>query len=203
MHHAELHIGTTDTVLDSLDHAYRSPSADVFHLIHERFGIGEARHLKEMAFQRPVEREYRTFVVGARSMTTEAQNALLKLFEEPPTTARFYVVVPREEILIETLRSRLAKPTEALPDAHLENDDALTFLKSAYKNRLATVAARMKEKDTEWAESILSGSEVFFSEKGDYDALQEIVFVRKYFHTPGASKKMLLEHLALTLSVVV
>src|SRR5207249_1485502 len=45
---------------------------------------------------------------GAHLMTVEAQNALLKLIEEPPPRTRFLLVAERLEALVPTVRSRLA-----------------------------------------------------------------------------------------------
>lgn len=199
MHHAQLYIGEAEDMLSQIDARERKAGPDVFYQTEKRFGIKQARDLKEMASRTSVEGEYRTFIIITSSITTEAQNALLKLFEEPPQTARFHLIVPREDVLIPTLRSRLLRTHDDVADT--ENDMARTFLQSPYRTRLETITARMKEKDDDWAEHVLNGSEVFFSKKGNYDALREIAFVKKYFYGPGASKKMLLEHLALSLSV--
>jgi hypothetical protein len=47
-------------------------------------------------------------VDGAHALTMEAQNALLKLIEEPPPRTRFVLVAERLEALAPTVRSRLA-----------------------------------------------------------------------------------------------
>jgi hypothetical protein len=183
-----------------MDKHDRKAGADVFFLDAPRFGINEARTLKGMAFRKPVERDYRTFILTFSTITTEAQNALLKLFEEPPSTARFHIIVPREDILISTLRSRVA--FHDMPTASRATTVALQFLQSSYRDRLETIAARAKAADMAWMEAVVNGSEVYFEEQGAYAPLKEIAFVRSYFHASGASKKMLLEHLALTLPVI-
>ena len=47
------------------------------------------------------------FILEIDSITHEAQNALLKIFEEPNEYAHFFLVIPSEELLLPTLRSRL------------------------------------------------------------------------------------------------
>jgi hypothetical protein len=199
MHHAQLYVGDQDALLLVIDEQERTPGVDVHYTKCTRFGIKEARELKRMAFQRPVEKSHRNFIVLFNMITTEAQNALLKLLEEPPATARFYIIIPREDMLLPTLRSRLTHAGEATQSA---GDEAKHFLRSSYRDRLEAVARRTKEKDDAWAERVLQGAELILNERHDHEELREVVFVRKYFYTSGASKKMLLEHLALTLSVV-
>jgi len=47
------------------------------------------------------------FILEIDSITHEAQNALLKIFEEPNEYAHFFLIIPSEELLLPTLRSRL------------------------------------------------------------------------------------------------
>jgi len=125
------------------------------------------------------------FIVSLGSITTEAQNALLKLLEEPPKTALYYIVIPREDMLIPTLRSRLSKESE--DENGVVSEEAHQFLKSSYKERLETVALQTKDKANDgWADKVLEGVEVFLKEKRDYEGLKEIAFLRKYFYGRSA-----------------
>lgn len=165
----------------------------------ERFGIADARALTVEAGKMPTKGSHRRFCISVTSMTNEAQNALLKLFEDPPSTARFELQVPKEDMLIATVRSRLDRVT-----ADAGTDDtaiAELFMRSSYADRLEAVAAHTKDKDTTWIASLLDGLEVCVSGSADSAAREALLFVRQYDGMRGASQKMLLEHVALTLPV--
>jgi DNA polymerase III delta prime subunit len=71
------------------------------------FSVEDARTLSTLALRRPVSGDLNIIVVAASRIFHEAQNALLKLFEEPPETTRLFLIVPSEGNVIATLRSRL------------------------------------------------------------------------------------------------
>ena len=143
--HAHLIIAPQlDTTL--IPQEVRVSSADVLHASIAQFGIEDARSLTESASRRPIAASHRTFVLWTDTMTREAQNALLKLFEEPPAGGVFYLMVPDESMLIPTLRSRLIRAKMHALDT--ESGEAIAFLQCSYADRLATIAKLQKEKDT-------------------------------------------------------
>lgn len=76
----------------------------------ESLGIDAARRLKEFLWQKPVKSRRKTAViVDGDSLTPEAQNALLKISEDPPPSAQIFVILKNEENLLPTLRSRFSK----------------------------------------------------------------------------------------------
>ncbi len=198
MHHAYCLVGDFDSALAHINEDEQKPGLDVSHLVYAQLGIAEARALKEMSAQRPVERAERVFIVSFTTATLEAQNALLKLFEEPALTTKFYIIVPTVDILIPTLRSRLM--IETLPSGSNEHvvTVAQTFLKHTYAERLALIASKVKAKDDGWVTDLLRGLEIYVEKQKGVGA-SELLFVETYTRGSGASKKMLLEHLALSL----
>ena len=86
---------------------YRTVSADIEHLVTDRLGIDDVRKLIVRSQQKPFSFEKRVFVLITKDIALEAQNALLKLFEEPPLTALFYLVIPQNAFVLQTLLSRL------------------------------------------------------------------------------------------------
>lgn len=73
-------------------------------------GIDAMRKLKNFLWQKPVWSPRRTAVIdGVELMTQEAQNALLKIAEEPPASTLLILVTNDLEALAPTLRSRLAQ----------------------------------------------------------------------------------------------
>lgn len=74
---------------------------------YDSFGIKEAHALREKLMLRAFANGGRVFVIATPSMTGEAQNALLKILEEPPQETRLFILTPAPETLLPTLRSRM------------------------------------------------------------------------------------------------
>ncbi len=71
-------------------------------------GIDAVRALKAFFLERPLVSVRRTAIVDrAETLTTEAQNALLKVAEEPPSAGLLFLVSRAPEQLLPTLLSRL------------------------------------------------------------------------------------------------
>ena len=197
-HHAIVCIA--DTLENSAVPAeYKTQSNDVSHIFVDRFSIEDARTLSLDALQKPVEAEHRVFVLVVTKLPEESQNALLKLFEEPPAQTRFYMVLPQEGILIPTLRSRVSIEESSVADV-VENTAFTTFLNASYADRISHIADITKKKDLPEIENIVRGAEMYVAK----DTLQNkvllatVLYVRGYIRMPGASAKMLLEELALS-----
>lgn len=193
---------------DSLESAgipeeYKKQSTDVLHIVRERFSIDDSRELSASALQTPFEAKKRVFVILVKDIATEAQNALLKLFEEPPEHAQFYLVVPKTIVLLPTLVSRMSMLAAERMPAVQENRSFHAFVSASYAERLAVIAEKTKEKDRAWITEVLRGCEMEYSKKSEKNAslLKAVVFVRQYIDTKGASAKMLLEDIALRMPV--
>jgi DNA polymerase III delta prime subunit len=202
-HHALLlHADSLQT--SSLNEEYKKQSADVLHFVRDRFSIDDARELSSLASQTPFEAQVRVFVISVKHIAVEAQNALLKLLEEPPATALFYIIVPKTALLLPTLLSRLQMQSGASSTTDETNSSFVTFFKSSYADRLIAIAEHTKEKDLVWIDEILSGAEAYASgsKEKDTSLYSAILFARSYIQTKGASAKMLLEELALCLPLV-
>ncbi len=73
-------------------------------------GIDAIRGLKNFLFEKPVNSRFRVAIVNdAHLMTDQAQNAILKIAEEPPGHALIILVVSNLESLIRTVLSRFQK----------------------------------------------------------------------------------------------
>ncbi|HEX5774579.1 MAG TPA: hypothetical protein VFY28_01305 [Candidatus Paceibacterota bacterium] len=83
-------------------------SPDVILLTYGLFPVEDARRVGETIAHAPLLHERTLTIIAAERIYHEAQNALLKLFEEPPAHAVLVLVVPAEGQLLSTLRSRLA-----------------------------------------------------------------------------------------------
>lgn len=107
----------------------------------ESLGINAARHLKEFLSQKPIKSSHKTAViVSGDTLTHQAQNALLKIAEDPPPNSRIILVVKNEENLLPTLRSRFQK-------IYLTEDDALEKAESQISEEVARLAERFLKGD--------------------------------------------------------
>jgi DNA polymerase-3 subunit delta' len=69
--------------------------------------VDTIRSLRQEAYVLPNESAYRVMLLaGAQSMTPQAQNALLKILEEPPRHVLFILTCENRTQLLETIRSR-------------------------------------------------------------------------------------------------
>ena len=177
----------------SLPAELKREGADTAHLIKASFGIDDARGLTLMSNSRGWENG-RRFVIFAESMTEEAQNALLKLFEEPPTDTVFYLVIPSPAILLPTLRSRLISSEER----SISHENSLTseFIKMSYGERLDLIAKLAKKDSDSLKRLVIDLGKVDTKNK---EAKRSLLLATKYISNRGASKKMLAEELALSL----
>jgi DNA polymerase III subunit delta' len=71
-------------------------------------GIDDARDISLEQLMKTGEDSATIFFIETRFITREAQNALLKTLEEPSSRTHFILTTPHPELLLATLRSRLA-----------------------------------------------------------------------------------------------
>lgn len=70
-------------------------------------GVDAIRHMQEDIIKKPLYSPKKVYLVsGAENMTEQAQNCLLKTFEEPPGYAVIILTTSAYDALLETLRSR-------------------------------------------------------------------------------------------------
>lgn len=76
--------------------------------IKDSVSIDAVREIKKFLWQKPVASPRRTLIIDdAELMTTEAQNALLKLTEEPPASSLLIIVTSDTEGILPTILSRV------------------------------------------------------------------------------------------------
>ncbi len=140
-----------------------------------------------------------------------AQNALLKVLEEPNEKTRFILVTSNKENLIDTVLSRV-QHHEIHDDTLGTNNDAKLFLitspvermKLDFITKILTKTDEKDRKDREVVRAfILSLVHIFASEKNvskNYSRYtNEIIKISSYASDPSSSGKALLEYLSLVL----
>lgn len=89
-------------------------------------GIDAVRELEARALRRPLEADRVVFVIlGADAMTVDAQNAVLRILEDPPPATCFCFSAPGPERLLATVRSRL----QAFTVRPVARRDVVSFLR--------------------------------------------------------------------------
>lgn len=175
------------------------------------FTIDDSRELRESQTRLGLSEQPKIFIVSCEQITREAQNALLKTFEEPTKNTHLFLIVPSERSLLPTLLSRvqMIKPvTDSDQDKELIK---LTreFLEGGIEARLKLIERiigsdhpdRAKARAfvgvlaREWRQA----HEPDHWSKEDQFVAAELNRCHDYLHDPAALAKMILEHLALIL----
>jgi DNA polymerase III delta prime subunit len=169
----------------------------------ETFTIDDGRALQERHGRRSISGK-KIFIIYTRFVTSEAQNSLLKIFEEPSEGTHFFLIMPNIHVLIPTLRSRLVivKGEVEIKNSEAENL-AKKFISANTAERLSLVKNIVEEKDKSKAIDFVTALEKILAprlksaSKENADVLTEILTVKKYLHDRAPSIKLLLEHLCL------
>ncbi|MDO8590693.1 MAG: hypothetical protein Q7R65_01805 [bacterium] len=180
-------------------------------------GIDEARNLKSLQEKKSFAvGGKKIFVIEADAITVEAQNSLLKMFEEPTENTHFFLMGSFTKNLIPTLASRLSKLKigEAPPpiwtsDVQIGGGAGKEFLSLTKAKRMAFVkklADEIKDDKKTKAEALalIHQIEDFLYQKSKKEGalppkiLRDIERCREYMSDRSASVKMLLEYIALT-----
>lgn len=179
----------------------------VAHILHDHtvFDIDTARTLISWA-NTPYEGE-KIALISFHTITIPAQNALLKILEEPRAGVRFVLVTSHRDALLPTLYSRLQERQGDVVE-YQENDLARLFLETSCTQRmklpgiLALLSATDEEnrKDREQVKDfILSLVSILPKNENSHKNTLIGLEMASYAADPSASGKALLEYLSLLL----
>jgi len=185
---------------------------DVVVMRYGLLSVEDARRVSELAASAPFAGESKVVIISASRAYHEAQNALLKLFEEPPPGTYLFFILPSLGGLLPTLRSRVQvlDAQKGLRKSFIP-EAAEAFLKASKEKRSALIKKLTSGKDEEErrelreeAIAIVNGIEAVAYEKlqrGDGVAalLSDIATLRGYLHDRSAPVRMILEHLSLVI----
>jgi hypothetical protein len=182
-----------------------------------RFGllsVADARLISKLASGAPFTGEHKVIIVAANRAYHEAQNALLKLFEEPPPGIYLFLVLPSLGGLLPTLRSRVSTLFKE-DDVRTIPEPAEQFLKASKEKRTALIKKltsgsddEERRENREEALTIVNGVETAAystlrsSTNPDRSLvllLNEISTLREALYDRSSSLKMILEHLSLVI----
>jgi len=172
----------------------------------DTFSIDESRALRARAAVTSFGGGKKVFVLAANFITHEAQNSLLKLFEEPTPDTHFFLLIPSSRVLAPTLRSRFeiirVKRVEA------DEEDAYDFLEASLPKRLSKTAKMAKSVSDEKISraeviSFLDRVESVLSRQKskNYDSMRGLIEARRSLSGRAPAVKMILETLAIALPI--
>ena len=172
----------------------------------ETFGIDDSRYLKDWASGKPLLGEIKAALVITNAITSEAQNALLKVLEEPPIGTYIFINLQNLNNILPTFLSRV-RVLNSDPEATLDpGKEASKFLHSDINERFSMVRslAFKKEGKTILKNLIKDLEEVAYknfpakmNSKENMGKNMKAILTAKIFSTArGSSPKMLTEWLA-------
>lgn len=185
---------------------------DVSVMRYGMLSVEDARTLSDFARQAPVSGGKRALVIATGRFFHEAQNALLKLFEEPPEGTFLILVLPTEGLILPTLRSRMIP----LPEAARRSEIAVRFLqaKGAEREEIIEKLLERTKSDKEDEKQAARGEAVALAEglvSAAYEAskkkpsqeltlfLKEMDTFLPMLHDRAAPLKLIFEHVRLVL----
>jgi hypothetical protein len=177
---------------------------DVLVLRYGLFSVEDARRVAELASEAPFSGTARAIIIAADRAYRESQNALLKLFEEPPKGVTLFLVLPTLGGLLPTLRSRVSVLRTS--GGTEVNELARGFLASA--SARASIVKKLtsgkdeddRRENRDEALMLVEGIERAAYENGvekNAALLAELGILRSYLYDRSAPVKMILEHLSL------
>lgn len=166
-------------------------------------GIDHIRTIQKALFLKPLGDKKAIVIYNAQNATLQAQNALLKMLEEPPSHTIIILTAAKKESLIPTIQSRcqiieLAKEEEN--DATLVPE--LQSLSIAEKLVLAEKVGKSKDTALLWVEDAIRMYRDRLRTKPSHASLTAITFLQKAYttvQTTNVSPRLVLEHLFLSL----
>lgn len=141
LHHAYLLLGDTDLIFNNLTRFLKEDvginiigNPDFWHGKFDNFTIEDARSISENSERKDFMGNKKVFIIQTDFISQEAQNSLLKVFEEPTEGTHFFIISP-QDMLLPTLRSRM----QVVYHGDLVQSGATSILKMNIKERLAKV----------------------------------------------------------------
>lgn len=213
-HHVYVIEGNKDKILFSvkeyLADFYNSPSnsnPDIFEHHFLNFLVEHSRLVKDTDIKTPFYHAQKSILISFDSITREAQNALLKVLEDPSPTSRFFIVTNSADILLPTVLSRVEVIRHESYGLNKSSIDVNAFLKAKPAKRLEMVGVLLKqigeeETSKEEAGNFLKVLKTNIEEgvmKGEVDisVLKTVLSTLDFARDKSASLKLLLERVCL------
>jgi hypothetical protein len=204
LHHAYLIEGNKEEITSEILEFFKGD--EVIHITLDSLKIDDARNLKSLTSEKANTEGKKIFIITTNSILREAQNTLLKVFEEPIENTHFFVVMPNKSALLPTFVSRFF-----VIQGQKDMDDvaAQKFIKLPAQKRIDFLKELLAEPEEEdliedstrtKALRFLDSLEAALHQHigvNYLECFEHIFKVRKFLRQPGSSAKSLLESVAL------
>ncbi len=221
-HHANLIVGKTDSknfVAKILKKDFNfdvSKNPDYYIFESENFGIDDARFFEKWSIGKPLIGDTKVSLLISETITIEAQNALLKVLEEPKQGNFTFINITDSGNFLPTFLSRVrvidfnSSEYSDLNISQNHNDsgilEAQKFIDASVGKRLSSVKNLVKkENKTKTKELVTNILKAFYNKKRKLTKeelleLKKILKAEKYIKMRGSSSRMIIEWLASVLS---
>jgi hypothetical protein len=222
LHHAYLIEGVRDEIILEITKFIKSldiktvGNPDFCHITIDNFKIDEAFDLRSMSANKGFSLNKKIFILCVNSFSLDAQNVLLKMFEEPTENTHFFLIVPDTNALLKTLISRFYLISTKSSEIEGE-EEASKFIVMPLKSRIDFIKellVELEEKDEDGNETVvldsgrskalkfLNALESVLHKKMsklafDTSCFEHFFKVREFLRMPGSSTKSLMESVAL------
>lgn len=170
--------------------------------------VEDAHDIKQFISQKASTHRNTLAVIFVENFSQPAQNALLKIVEEPGGYSHIIFVTPHEHLLLQTIKSR-SLLHYITSDEEISPLPVSPFLRSKPAERLSMIDEYLKKNKNLDSKEVKQEISIFLSsleKKAYHDALfrknnalfEAIFFAKKYIMNTGSSTKQLLEYIALT-----
>lgn len=219
LHHAYLVEGSREEIVPQVAEfaeTLKIKNPDFTEIKVDTFKIEDARNMRATASEKSVHGGKRIILISANSFLFEAQNTLLKMFEDPIADTIFFLVVPDKNSLLKTLISRFFVISLKAEEKE-EIKKAKEFLGLTAYGRIDFLKELLAESDEDdvredspraKAINFLNALESVLHDKAKFSNYENVKFfehifkVRKFLRMPGSSAKNLMESVALVVPTV-
>jgi len=226
LHHAYLLVGEKEFVFQELQKFLNEKlnfstisNPDFWLGEFDNFGIDDGRLVKDFQSKKAFSGGKKILIIRTNFLTHEAQNSLLKVFEEPTDNTHLFLIVPSAENLLSTLKSRLmilkdldvGRPN--IFGGEISKLGVEKFLKGNISKRFELIKVFLPKSK----EDRISKSEIinFLNELEEFlyknkklvnidleDIFFEIRQCRSYLSDRSPAVKMILEHLSQIIPII-
>ena len=142
LHHAYLIEGVREEIILEVIEFLKSfnidtvGNPDFVYISIDNFKIDEAFDLRSMSTSKGFSSGKKIFMIYANNISLDAQNVLLKIFEEPIENTHFFLIVPNINFLLKTFISRFYFIRASFSLDEKEAKEAEKFIAMPLKNRI-------------------------------------------------------------------
>lgn len=205
--------GASESIVASLCEEHQIHKLDITIVeSNKSIGIEDVRVLQKSVFLKPIRSSKKVVVIkNAHTATIQAQNALLKLLEEPPANTLIILTASKKEFLLPTILSRcsvIEEVSKEQKEAHGQLHHPILTVPSSSAKRLHLAqevgktredALIFLEEAITAAHTILLNSSLDLSTLNSLRLLRSLQETNTIIATTNVSPRLALEHLLLNL----